>query len=109
MLAAGCTTVLKPAEMTPLSAIKLGEIWTNIKGAPPGVINVLPGLGPVTGEAIVDHPDIRKISFTGSPETGQRIAERSAKHFKRLCLELGGKGPLIICKDADLDKAAFIA
>jgi acyl-CoA reductase-like NAD-dependent aldehyde dehydrogenase len=109
ILASGCTTVLKPAEDTPLSAIKLGEIWSNISGVPPGVINVLPGFGKVAGEAIVDHPDVRKISFTGSPEIGQRIMERGAKNFKRLTLELGGKGPLIVFNDADINKASFLA
>lgn len=109
ILSSGCTTVLKPAEDTPLSTLKLGEIWTNIKGAPPGVINILSGYGKVAGEAIVDHPDVRKISFTGSPDIGQRIMERGAKNFKRLTLELGGKGPFIVFNDADINKASFLA
>jgi acyl-CoA reductase-like NAD-dependent aldehyde dehydrogenase len=109
MLASGCTAVLKPADLTPLSALKFGEIWTNIKGAPPGVINIVPGLGDVAGEAIVDHPTVRKISFTGSTEKGCRIMERSSKNMKRLTLELGGKGPMIVFNDANIDKAAFLA
>jgi acyl-CoA reductase-like NAD-dependent aldehyde dehydrogenase len=109
MLASGCTAVLKPAELTPLSALKFGEIWSNIKGAPPGVINIVPGLGDVAGEAIVDHPTVRKISFTGSTEKGCRIMERSSKNMKRLTLELGGKGPMIVFNDANIDKAAFLA
>jgi acyl-CoA reductase-like NAD-dependent aldehyde dehydrogenase len=109
MLASGCTAVLKPAELAPLSTLKIGEIWTNIKGAPPGVVNIVPGLGDVAGEAIVDHPTVRKISFTGSTEKGRRIMERSSKNMKRLTLELGGKGPMIVFNDANIDKAAFLA
>jgi acyl-CoA reductase-like NAD-dependent aldehyde dehydrogenase len=109
MLASGCTAVLKPAELAPLSTLKIGEIWTNIKGSPPGVVNIVPGLGDVAGEAIVDHPTVRKISFTGSTEKGRRIMERSSKNMKRLTLELGGKGPMIVFNDANIDKAAFLA
>jgi acyl-CoA reductase-like NAD-dependent aldehyde dehydrogenase len=109
MLASGCTAVVKPAELTPLSALKIAEIWTNIKGAPPGVINMVPGMGDVAGEAIVDHSDVRKISFTGSTEKGRRVMQRSSKDFKRLVLELGGKGPFIVFNDANIDKAAYLA
>jgi acyl-CoA reductase-like NAD-dependent aldehyde dehydrogenase len=79
MLASGCTAVLKPPELTPLSSLKICEIWSSIKGAPPGVLNCVPGLGGVAGEAIVDHPGVRMVSFTGSTEKGQRIMERSSK------------------------------
>jgi len=109
MLASGCTAVLKPAELAPLSSLKIAEIWTNIKGAPPGVVNIVPGLGDVAGEAIVDHPHVRKISFTGSTEKGRRIMERSSKNMKRLTLELGGKSPMIVFNEANIDKAAFLA
>ncbi len=74
-------------------------------GVPAGVVSVLPGLGAVTGDAIVDHPDIDKISFTGSPRVGRIIAKRAANTFKRTTLELGGKSPQIILADADLDAA----
>lgn len=71
----------------------------------PGVINAVPGLGSVAGEALVEHPDVRKITFTGSTATGKRIQERAAGTMKRVTLELGGKGPLIVFGDADLEKA----
>ena len=109
MLASGCTAVLKPPELAPLSSLKICEIWQSIKGAPPGVVNCVPGIGDVAGEAIVDHPDVRLVSFTGSTEKGSRIMERSSKTMKRLSLELGGKCPLILFNDGDVDKAAFLA
>jgi len=104
-LASGSTCVLKPAEITPLSAIKFTEIWHNLEGAPPGVINVVPGMGDIAGEALVDNKDVAKISFTGSTAIGKRIMQRSGNTLKRLTLELGGKSPLIVFKDGDIDKA----
>jgi acyl-CoA reductase-like NAD-dependent aldehyde dehydrogenase len=102
-LAAGCTTVLKPAEQTPLTAIRLGELALEA-GIPPGVVNVLTGDGE-TGAALVDHPDVDKIAFTGSTEVGREIGEKAGRGLKRVTLELGGKSPNIILPDADLDAA----
>lgn len=107
-LAAGCTVILKPAEQTPLSALILGEL-AGEAGFPPGVINVLPGHGTTTGQAIVDHPDIHKIAFTGSEPVGKLIAARGAQHLKHVSLELGGKNPNIIFADADIETAAVTA
>jgi acyl-CoA reductase-like NAD-dependent aldehyde dehydrogenase len=103
-LAAGNTVVLKPAELTPLTAIRIAELALEA-GLPPGVLNVLPGKGAVAGEAMVTHPGIDKISFTGSTEVGKRITGLSADTLKRLTLELGGKSPNIVFADADLDAA----
>lgn len=103
-LAAGCTVVLKPAPTTPLTALMLAEL-TAEAGFPPGVVNVVPG-GNETGQALVEHPDLRMISLTGSTETGRRVMETAAKTLKRVHLELGGKAPLIIFDDADLELAA---
>jgi phenylacetaldehyde dehydrogenase len=102
-LAAGNSVVIKPAEQTPLTALRLGDICLQA-GIPPGVVNVLTGDG-TTGEALVDHPGVDKIAFTGSTETGKRIMARAAATLKRLTLELGGKSPNIIFSDADLDEA----
>src|ERR1700730_15586413 len=102
-LAAGCTIVLKPAEQTPLSALRLGELALEV-GFPPGVLNVLTGDGE-TGGAVVDHPDIEKIAFTGSTEVGREIGAKAGRALKRLTLELGGKSPNVILPDADLDAA----
>jgi acyl-CoA reductase-like NAD-dependent aldehyde dehydrogenase len=106
-LAAGCTIVLKPSEETPLSSLRFAEILLEA-GVPAGVFNVVTGDGR-TGAAMVDHPGIRKISFTGSTGVGQRIARASAGNLKRLTLELGGKSPVVICADADLDRAIQMA
>jgi acyl-CoA reductase-like NAD-dependent aldehyde dehydrogenase len=102
-LAAGCTTVLKPAEQTPLTALRLGELALEA-GIPPGVINVLTGDGE-TGAALVDHPGIDKIAFTGSTEVGREIGAKAGRSLKRVTLELGGKSPNIILPDADLGAA----
>jgi acyl-CoA reductase-like NAD-dependent aldehyde dehydrogenase len=102
-LAAGCTVVLKPAEQTPLSALRVGELALEV-GFPPGVINVLTGDGS-TGAALVDHPDIDKIAFTGSTAVGREIGSKAGRALKRVTLELGGKSPNIILPDADLDAA----
>jgi acyl-CoA reductase-like NAD-dependent aldehyde dehydrogenase len=102
-LAAGCTVVLKPAEQTPLSALRVGELALEV-GFPPGVLNVLTGDGS-TGAALVDHPDVNKIAFTGSTAVGREIGAKAGKALKRVTLELGGKSPNIILPDADIDAA----
>ncbi len=103
-LATGNTVVLKPAEQTPLSALRLGELCLEA-GIPPGVVNVLPGFGPTAGSALVTHPDVDKIAFTGEYITGQTIMREAAGTLKRISFELGGKSPNIIFADADLDAA----
>src|SRR5207247_2673207 len=103
-LAAGNTVVLKPAELTPLSAIRIGELALEA-GLPPGVLNVLPGKGSIAGEAMVKHPGIDKITFTGSTEVGRHLMKTAADVPKKLTLELGGKSPNIVFADADLDAA----
>ena len=107
-LAAGNTVVLKPAELTPLTAIRLGELATEA-GIPPGVFTVLPGRGSVVGQRFVTHPAVRKICFTGSTEVGKAIMVGCAQQVKRLTLELGGKSANIIFDDADLATAAATA
>jgi acyl-CoA reductase-like NAD-dependent aldehyde dehydrogenase len=102
-LAAGCTVVLKPAEQTPLTALRLGAL-VNEARIPEGVVNVLGGDGE-TGAAIVDHPDVDKIAFTGSTEVGREIGAKCGRTLKRVTLELGGKSPNIILPDADLERA----
>src|SRR5712671_718174 len=102
-LATGNTVVLKPAEFTPLTALAFAEICSEI-GLPPGVVNIVTGDGS-TGEALVKHPDVAKIAFTGSTEVGRAIRSATAASHKRLSLELGGKSPFIIFEDADLDSA----
>jgi acyl-CoA reductase-like NAD-dependent aldehyde dehydrogenase len=102
-LAAGCTIVLKPAEQTPLSALRLGELALEV-GFPPGVLNVLTGDGE-TGAALVDHPDVDKIAFTGSTAVGREIGAKAGRALKRLTLELGGKSPNVILADADIKAA----
>ncbi|MDV3221235.1 aldehyde dehydrogenase family protein, partial [Intrasporangium sp.] len=107
-LAAGNTVALKPAELTPLTAMRIGELALEA-GIPEGVFTVIPGKGSVVGERFVTHPDVRKICFTGSTEVGQRIMRGAADQVKRITLELGGKSANIIFADADLDKAAASA
>ncbi len=102
-LAAGCTVVLKPAEQTPLTALRLGELALEA-GIPPGVLNVVTGDGE-TGAALVDHPGVDKIAFTGSTAVGREIGAKAGKALKRVTLELGGKSPNIILPDADLEAA----
>lgn len=104
-LATGCTVVLKPSEITPLSVLRLCDLIKEA-GFPPGVVNVVNGSGPVAGRAIAEHMDINKVSFTGSPATGRLIAKAAADtNLKTVTLELGGKSPNIIFDDADLDQA----
>jgi acyl-CoA reductase-like NAD-dependent aldehyde dehydrogenase len=107
-LAAGNTVVLKPAEITPMTAIRLGELALEA-GLPEGVLTVLPGKGSVVGERFVTHPAVRKICFTGSTEVGTQIMARAAQQVKRVTLELGGKSANIVFADADVEKAAATA
>ncbi len=107
-LACGCTVVLKPAEITPLTALRLGELALEA-GLPPGVLNVVPGFGKTAGQALVDHPDVDKVTFTGSPAVGRQILRSAAGNLKRVTLELGGKSANIIFPDADLDAAVRAA
>lgn len=103
-LAAGCTVVLKPAEMAPLSAFMLADAAHEI-GLPRGVINIVSGPGRVVGEAIVSHPDVDMVSFTGSLQAGRRIASVAGDGIKKVCLELGGKSAFVVLDDAPFDKA----
>jgi aldehyde dehydrogenase (NAD+) len=107
-LACGCTVVLKPAELTSLTALRLGELAL-AAGLPAGVLNVVPGYGKTAGVALVEHPDVDKITFTGSPAVGRQILRGAAGNFKRVTLELGGKSANIICTDADIDQAVKAA
>jgi acyl-CoA reductase-like NAD-dependent aldehyde dehydrogenase len=104
-LACGNTVVLKPAEETPLTALKLAELASKA-GFPPGVLNVVPGFGPTAGAALVRHPDVDKIAFTGSTEVGQLIMREASSTLKPVSLELGGKSPNIVFADADLKAAS---
>ncbi|MBY0228271.1 MAG: aldehyde dehydrogenase family protein, partial [Gemmataceae bacterium] len=104
-LAAGCTLVLKPAEQTPLSALRVAALAQEA-GFPDGVINVVPGYGPTAGAALTSHMDVDKVAFTGEGSTGQIILEAAARsNMKRVSLELGGKSPNVVFADADLDAA----
>jgi phenylacetaldehyde dehydrogenase len=103
-LAAGCTIVLKPAEQTPLSALRLGELIQEA-GIPDGVVNIITGFGETAGAALAEHPDVDKIAFTGSTEVGKLIVKAAAGNLKRVSLELGGKSPAIVFPDADLELA----
>jgi len=107
-LACGCTVVLKPAEITPLSALRVGDLALEA-GLPPGVLNVVPGFGKSAGRALVDHPDIDKVTFTGSPAVGREVLAGAAGNLKRVTLELGGKSANVIFADADLDAAVKAA
>jgi len=107
-LAAGCTVVLKPDEHTPLSALLLAELIRRV-GFPPGVVNIVPGIGSEAGVALVEHPGVDKVAFTGSTETGRSIVRAATGNLKRVSLELGGKSPFIVFPDADLDRAIATA
>ncbi|MDU4056225.1 MAG: betaine-aldehyde dehydrogenase [Pseudomonas oryzihabitans] len=108
-LAAGNAMIFKPSEVTPLSALKLAEIYTEA-GLPDGVFNVVNGVGPEVGVALTEHPGIEKISFTGGVATGKKVmASAAGSTLKEVTMELGGKSPLIVCDDADLERAADIA
>jgi len=103
-LAAGCTAVLKPAEQTPLTALRLGELIQEA-GFPHGVVNIVPGYGETAGAALAAHPDVDKVAFTGSTEVGRLIVNAATGNLKKVSLELGGKSPNIVFADADLDCA----
>jgi phenylacetaldehyde dehydrogenase len=103
-LAVGCTVVVKPAELTPLTALRLAQLIQQV-GLPPGVVNVVTGFGDPAGKALVEHPDVDKISFTGSTAVGKSILAGAAGNLKRVSLELGGKSPVIVFPDADLERA----
>ncbi|MDZ4367672.1 MAG: aldehyde dehydrogenase family protein, partial [Afipia sp.] len=107
-LACGCTVVMKPAELTSLSALRIGELALEA-GLPPGVLNIVPGPGRVVGDALVNHPGVDKVTFTGSPGVGRGILRGAAGNFKRVSLELGGKSANVIYDDADLDAATKAA
>src|SRR3989475_5940336 len=107
-LAAGNTVVLKPAALTPLTALELERLALEA-GIPPGVLNVVVGAGRTVGERLVQHPDVAKVAFTGSTEVGRRIGALAAESIKRVTLELGGKSANIVFADADIDKAAASA
>jgi phenylacetaldehyde dehydrogenase len=103
-LAAGCTVVLKPAEQSSLTTLRLGELIEEI-GFPAGVVNIVTGYGPEVGQALADHPDVDKISFTGSTATGKRLVAACAGNLKRLTVELGGKSPAVVFADSDFEVA----
>jgi len=103
-LATGCTVILKPAEQTPLSALRLGELIQEA-GFPEGVVNIVPGYGETAGAALAAHNDVDKIAFTGSTEVGKLIVHAATGNLKKVSLELGGKSPNVVYKDADLDTA----
>lgn len=103
-LAVGCTSVLKPAEQTPLSALRLGELIMEA-GFPDGVVNIVPGFGETAGAALAAHPDVDKIAFTGSTEVGKLILDAARGNLKKVSLELGGKSPNVVLPDADLQEA----
>ncbi|MFZ4485123.1 MAG: aldehyde dehydrogenase family protein [Candidatus Nanopelagicales bacterium] len=107
-LAAGCTVVMKPAELTPMTAMRLGELALEA-GLPEHVLTVLPGKGSVVGQRFVDHPDVRKVVFTGSTSVGSSVMAGCAAHVKAVTLELGGKSANIVFADSDLEKAAASA
>ncbi|PAP95779.1 aldehyde dehydrogenase family protein [Mesorhizobium wenxiniae] len=107
-LAAGCTVVLKPSEEAPLTPLLIADIM-NEAGVPPGVVNIVTGTGAEAGAALSEHMGVDKIVFTGSTATGQSIVRASAGNLKRVSLELGGKSPVIVCADADLDRAVPVA
>src|ERR1700716_258306 len=104
-LAGGCTLVLNPAELTPLSMLRVAELFLEA-GLPPGALNVVCGKGSVVGEALVQHPGVDKVTFTGSPKVGRGILQGAAGNFKKVTLELGGKSANVIFADANLDRAA---
>lgn len=103
-LAVGCTVVLKPAEQTPLTALRLGELVMEA-GFPEGVVNIVPGFGETAGSALAAHPDVDKIAFTGSTEVGKLILKAASGNLKKVSLELGGKSPNVVLQDADLEQA----
>ena len=103
-LAAGCTVVAKPSELSPMTAFLFSKLCIEA-GLPKGVLNIVHGLGSKAGQAIIEHPDVRAVSFTGGTATGKQIATTAAPHFKRLSLELGGKNPNLVFADCDIEQA----
>lgn len=103
-LAAGCTMVLKPSELTPLTALEYGDI-ADAAGLPAGVLNIITGFGPEAGQPLTEHPDVDKLAFTGSVPTGSRIMATASKDIKTISLELGGKSPMVVFADTPLDEA----
>ena len=103
-LAAGCTVVLKPSELTPLTALSLGDTAL-AAGLPAGVLNIITGDGPAAGQPLIDHPGVDKLAFTGSLATGSKVMQAAARDIKRISLELGGKSPFIVFADSDVEKA----
>ena len=104
-LATGNSVLLKPSELTPLTSLALGDL-AHLAGVPPGVLNVVPGLGPVAGKRIAEHPDVGKVTFTGGSAAGRQVATAAAARFAKVTVELGGKTPVIVFDDIDLDTAA---
>ncbi|MCI13429.1 betaine aldehyde dehydrogenase 1 chloroplastic-like [Trifolium medium] len=102
-LAAGCAAILKPSELASVTCLELGEICREV-GLPPGVLNILSGLGHEAGASLASHPDVDKIAFTGSSATGSRIMTAAAQLIKPVSLELGGKSPILVFEDVELDK-----
>lgn len=107
-LATGCTVVLKPSEDAPLTPLLIAKLMQEA-GVPDGVVNIVTGKGSVAGARLAEHPDVNKIVFTGSTATGQSIARAAVGNLKRVSLELGGKSPVIVCRDADIDRAVPVA
>ncbi len=107
-LAAGNTMVVKPASSTPLTAARIVELL-NQAGLPKGVLNIVTGPGSTVGEELITNPKVRRVAFTGASDTGRHIMEAAGRDFKRVTLELGGSDPMIVCDDADLDRAATMA
>ncbi|CAH1423355.1 unnamed protein product [Lactuca virosa] len=103
-LAAGCAAILKPSELASVTCLELGEICREV-GLPPGILNILTGLGPEAGAPLASHPDVDKIAFTGSSATGSKIMTAAAQNVKPVTLELGGKSPIVVFDDVDIDKA----
>lgn len=103
-LAAGCTAILKPSELTPLTALEFGSIIQSV-GLPPGVLNIVTGLGVDAGQPLSTHPDVEKVAFTGSVPTGSKVLSFAASSIKNVTLELGGKSPFIIFSDSNIDQA----
>ncbi|MFQ5343777.1 MAG: aldehyde dehydrogenase family protein, partial [Anaerolineae bacterium] len=107
-LVTGNTVVVKPAETTPLTDLKVCALLTQA-GLPPGVLNVVAGRGEIVGQALVEHPRVRKVGFTGSTAVGRQVMATAAQQIKRVTLELGGSDPMIVCDDADVDRAVSAA
>ncbi|KAJ6749103.1 BETAINE ALDEHYDE DEHYDROGENASE 1 CHLOROPLASTIC [Salix purpurea] len=104
-LAAGCTAILKPSELASVTCLELADVCREV-GLPPGVLNILTGLGTEAGAPLASHPHVDKVAFTGSNATGSRIMASAAQMVKPVSMELGGKSPIIVFEDVDLDKAA---